>query len=360
LAQTLDVILTQTAVAGGKVVINTPMPGAATLTATNTLAPSATNRPPNTAVPPTPVPCDSATFIQDVTIPDGTLMASNQAFTKTWRLLNSGSCTWSTSYALVFDSGTAMGAPSSVNLPGSVSPGQTIDLSVSLTAPSAPGTYRGNFRLRNGSGATFGIGPNNNIAFWAEIKVASTTSTVTPTVTATPTNTSAPGSTTVYDLTANYCAAEWTTTTTGILTLCPGNNTDTQGFVLKLDNPTLQNGAAAGEAAVESHPRNEDNAAISGTYPSITINSGYHFKTRISCLKDATACSVKYQLNYHSDGGALQNLGQWTLNYTDSVQSLDVDLSSLAGHNVKLVLVVQANGSATQANALWVAPKVVK
>lgn len=362
LARTLDVLLTQTAVAGGQVTVITPMPGTGSATVTNTLMPSATNRPTNTPVPPTPVPCNSATFLQDVTIPDGTQMAPGQAFTKTWRLLNSGSCTWSTSYTLVFDSGTAMGAPSTVNLPGSVPPGQTIDLSVSLTAPSAPGTFRGNFRLRDGGGATFGIGPNNNIAFWAEIKVVGPTTTLTPTVTLTPTptNTTSPGTTLVYDLAANYCMATWVTTTTGQLP-CPGTSGATEGFILKLDNPNLQNGSAAGEAAVELHPMTSDNASISGTYPAITANSGYHFKSRISCLKDSTGCNVKYQLNYHLDGGAsVANLGQWTLTYSDSVQTLDVDLSSLAGHTVQLVLAVQANGSAAQANALWVAPKVVK
>jgi hypothetical protein len=178
LAQTLDVFLTQTSVAGGfsnaggGVNTATPAPSAA---ATQTPLPSVTQRPLNTAVPPTPIPCDSATFLQDVTIPDGTQVTPGQVFTKTWRLRNTGSCTWTTSYALLFDSGTAMNAPSALNLPGSVPPGQYIDLSVSLTAPTAPGTYRGNFKLRNANGAVFGIGPYNNVAFWVEVKVVMTT-----------------------------------------------------------------------------------------------------------------------------------------------------------------------------------------
>src|ERR1700690_4030842 len=52
--------------------------------------------------------CNWAQFIADVTIPDGTSVTPGATFTKTWRLKNIGNCTWSTSYALVFSSGTAM------------------------------------------------------------------------------------------------------------------------------------------------------------------------------------------------------------------------------------------------------------
>ena len=55
--------------------------------------------------------CDWAQFVADVTVPDGTTFAANQTFTKTWRLKNIGFCTWTTSYALVFDSGNSMGGP---------------------------------------------------------------------------------------------------------------------------------------------------------------------------------------------------------------------------------------------------------
>src|SRR5512135_3467629 len=49
--------------------------------------------------------CDRAQFIADVTVPDGTRFSPGAAFTKTWRLKNVGTCTWSTSYTLVFSSG---------------------------------------------------------------------------------------------------------------------------------------------------------------------------------------------------------------------------------------------------------------
>jgi hypothetical protein len=65
-------------------------------------------------------------------------MAPGATFTKTWRLKNVGACAWSTSYQLVFFSGEQMGAASSAAFPKSVAVGQTVDISINMTAPSAP------------------------------------------------------------------------------------------------------------------------------------------------------------------------------------------------------------------------------
>ncbi len=100
--------------------------------------------------------CNSAHFITDVTYPDNTVVAAGDTFTKTWRLQNSGTCSWTTSYAVVFTSGESMGGPSVQALTGNVNPGQTVDISVGLTAPSTNGTHIGHWALRNAAGVVFG------------------------------------------------------------------------------------------------------------------------------------------------------------------------------------------------------------
>jgi hypothetical protein len=110
--------------------------------------------------------------VSDVTIPDGAEIDPGDSFTKTWRLRNNGSCTWTSSYSLIFDHGDSMGGPASQQLTsGVVEPGQSVDVSVDLTAPNTPGTYKGFWMLRNGSGVVFGIGAAANIAFWVQIVV---------------------------------------------------------------------------------------------------------------------------------------------------------------------------------------------
>ena len=115
---------------------------------------------------------DKAEFVLDVTVPDGTMFSPNAAFIKTWRLLNSGTTTWSNAYTLVFASGDQMGAPASLALPAAVPPGQTIDISVSMIAPSQEGNYTANFLLANDSGQRFGLDPNAIQPFYVVIVVS--------------------------------------------------------------------------------------------------------------------------------------------------------------------------------------------
>jgi hypothetical protein len=125
--------------------------------------------------------CDAAQFVTDVTIPDGTPFSGGATFVKTWRLKNIGTCTWNSAYALVFDSGTAMGGAASVPLSGTVAPGGSVDVSVNLQAPSADGTYRGFWGLTNASGARIPVaGGSNGKSFYVEIRVGSGTSAGTP------------------------------------------------------------------------------------------------------------------------------------------------------------------------------------
>jgi hypothetical protein len=138
-----------------------------TSTPTLTLPPSPTNILPTATG--TPV-CDLASFVKDVTIPDGTEFEPNETFTKTWRLKNNGACTWS-GYSLVFDSGDAMSGPASSPI-GSVSPGQEVDLSVDLTAPGSDGDYRGYWRIKNSSGVLIPVANGyQGKSFFVDIKV---------------------------------------------------------------------------------------------------------------------------------------------------------------------------------------------
>jgi subtilase family serine protease len=115
---------------------------------TITLAPTAT-QPGDPTV--TPKPCNDANFVSE-TVEDGTDFEPNENFTKTWRVLNAGTCTWNTNYKIVFVSGDGMSGPASKNLTQSVNPGEQIDLSVDLKAPGSVGEYEGIWNLADPNG----------------------------------------------------------------------------------------------------------------------------------------------------------------------------------------------------------------
>jgi hypothetical protein len=114
---------------------------------------------------------DDVSFTADITIPDDTVIEAGGTFTKTWELLNSGSCTWGTGYSVVFFGGEQMGGPDIRPLEQLVEPGETMELSVVLVAPTEPGEYRSEWKLRNANGVLFGIGVDEDDPFWVQIVV---------------------------------------------------------------------------------------------------------------------------------------------------------------------------------------------
>lgn len=97
----------------------------------------------------------NSAFVADVTIPDDTRLAPGQPFTKTWRVKNSGKRPWNNDFRLVFVKGTAMTTQRSIPLPA-CAPGQEVEISIQLTAPTRRGTYFGDWRMRDDRGNLFG------------------------------------------------------------------------------------------------------------------------------------------------------------------------------------------------------------
>jgi hypothetical protein len=143
---------------------------------TSTIMPVITNTTiPTTSIPTAAtatntIPCDKVSFVNDITIPDGTVFPPGTNFTKTWRVKNIGTCTWTNSYKLVFDSGDAMNGLSSIALTVNVPPNGTIDLSVVMKSPASGGNYKGYWKMQNSDGILFGMGPDNK-PFWVAISV---------------------------------------------------------------------------------------------------------------------------------------------------------------------------------------------
>lgn len=300
-----------------------------------TLSPVATNTP---VLSPTAA-CDSALFVKDVTIPDGTPIEPGASFKKTWRLRNIGTCQWS-GYSLVFDSGEAMGGqPDPI---GIVGPGQEVDVSVSFTVPATlNGTVRSYWRLRNTSGVLLPVQNGyQSRSFFVEIKVGLTSSGL--------------------DLHTRATEAVWVSGA-GNLTF-GGPDTNDDGFAMYRNNQKVEDGTSPSKV-LEMHPEWVNDGVITGRYPSYLVRTGEHFKAKIGFLAGSDgscgAGNVKFQFNYR-EGGVLHNpaLGEWTETCNGSLTSIDVDLSSLVGKNVEFVLAVLANGSASQDVAVWISPQI--
>jgi hypothetical protein len=94
---------------------------------------------------------------QNMTAPP--VMQPGQSFAKSWRVRNSGTCEWNANFALVYTNGNrpeaAMGAQP-VLMGRTVAPGETIDLTASLTAPTTYGVFQAFWQMRDDTGKLFG------------------------------------------------------------------------------------------------------------------------------------------------------------------------------------------------------------
>jgi len=290
-----------------------------------------------TAVPPI-TRCDGAAFVTDVTYPDGSGVGIGVAFTKIWRVRNIGTCTWTTSYSLVFVTGERFGTQSAVSLPGSVAPGQSIDIPVQMTAPNQSGRFRGYWKLRNASGILFGVGNSGDENIYVDVNVSGYT-------------------VTGLDFIEAACTATWRTQADTLT--CPGTDGDSKGFVLVQAPAKMENGSSQSKGLI-THPQQVRDGVIIGKYPAIRIQSGDRFQAWINCMDRANDCDVIFKLQYQIGQNPVQTLGQWREVYEGEYYSVNVDLSALNGERVKFILTVLANGSAHEDYAQWIAPRITR
>jgi next-to-BRCA1 protein 1 len=102
------------------------------------------------------LPCtNDARFVEDLTVPDGTVVAPGVALDKRWSVLNAGSCDWSAGYRLVRVGTSAIEGLAELALfPASA--GATAEWQVEVRAPSEPGEYLARWRARAPDGTLFG------------------------------------------------------------------------------------------------------------------------------------------------------------------------------------------------------------
>jgi hypothetical protein len=99
--------------------------------------------------------CNNSAYVNDVTIPDGSVILAGAPFTKTWTIMNTGTCSWTTDYRLTFFNGESMGG-TSVALTTPVPAGAQTQVSVNLTAPVLAGNYTGSWQMVDPQGNRFG------------------------------------------------------------------------------------------------------------------------------------------------------------------------------------------------------------
>ena len=304
--------------------------------------PTTTPLPPSQTPTKTPTPtqpiCDTGSFVADVTVRPNTSFAPGERFVKTWRVQNTGECTWTPQYTLAFTGGEVMGGPFIVNLPGTVNPGRSVDVSIELIAPQTPGYYQGYWKLFAADNTPIEITPGPLGALWVQIEVVGSVL-----------------ATGEYDFASEYCAAQWRSNRGDLP--CAGSSNDPDGAVILLADPRLES-RNEDELALWMIPGQGRNGWITGEYPGVRIFGGDRFISEIGCLKDNPDCELLFELGYRTQDGTVRVLDSWVESYDGETQEIDLDLEDLAGETVQFILSVTNQGVQSDANAFWLVPHI--
>jgi hypothetical protein len=230
-----------------------------------------------------------------------------------------------------------MKAPASVNLTGDVYPGQTVDLSVKLTAPTENGRYVGYWLLRNATGVLFGSGAEAKSAFYVDIVVGGD---LTP----------------VYSFASSYCSADWRSEAGDLG--CPGNVNGKKGYVIKVNKAQLENGQQTTKTGILMSPQKVNNGYLQGYFPAFAVRSGDQFSSIVNCEYQADGCDVIFRLDYKIGNEAVKTFWEYHEIYDGDYSIVNLDLTPFAGKKVVFILTVLANGSPDNDRAIWVNPLI--
>jgi len=123
----------------------TPIPAIYTAVPTPTVTATATE-----------IPCsNNLEFLQDVTIPDDTIIAAGATIDKQWLVKNNGTCDWDSTYRLKWIGGDPLGAPQEQNLYPARA-GTQVTLQITFSAPTVEGIFESAWQAYGADGIAFG------------------------------------------------------------------------------------------------------------------------------------------------------------------------------------------------------------
>jgi len=119
--------------------------------------------------------CNRLAVLDSEDPPYNARIKAGQNFQKTWTLINTGTCTWDSSYRLVFAFGDQMAAANEIQplVRNTIPPGSSLTIYINMRAPSDSGQYSAAWSWLTGNGDTvfFDIGGDTAEYLYASITV---------------------------------------------------------------------------------------------------------------------------------------------------------------------------------------------
>lgn len=115
--------------------------------------------------------CYQMEFLGDINYPPDSIVKPGATFTKQWKVKNTGTCKWKIDFDIVWVGGDVE-IRGNGDIPYEIKPGDTVILSVPITAPMKTGTYTGYWEVKDLEGYHFGYGATGEYSLGVRIQVA--------------------------------------------------------------------------------------------------------------------------------------------------------------------------------------------
>jgi len=190
--------------------------------------------------------------------------------------------------------------------------------------------------LRSDTNQTFGTGPNGAAPFFLKIRVSDS----------------------YYSFAEHVCSAQWSSGAGNLP--CPGKEGDSQGYVVPLENPTLEDNREREGKGFLTMPQPVGGGMIVGKFPAVVVPDESDFRAVISCAPEASGCYVRFRVTYRIDNGEEQVLGEWNEGFEGGVTNAIKDLDAVEGRSTAFSFYVYVSGAPDQSKAIWFDAKITK
>ena len=342
IASTAAVELTRDAAAKALNATKTPSSDPATPTVITPTQPTLTP----TMVENSPGPKNIGLLLGMISIGEGTQLYSGEIFHVTWRIRNIGETIWNDQYKLVHANGQDFGQVEKIPFSFEVSPGDIVDVTLVLTAPTERGLYTGEWLMEAPDGSLFGMELDGSEPLPVSIEVTGKPSTS--------------GFRQIFRLYVDYSTAEWRDQYGPALVSVEGN-IGLHGYAVRETHPMFEGGLQENEPTIVMIPPRGESGFVSGKFPAFLIEPSDYLVTRVGCLEPHKFCDVTLKVLVQVEGeDDVEVLWETEKQYTGAWILVRRNLTRYAGKAVHFIFVVESKGNNVDDVIGWFVPAIIR
>ena len=294
----------------------------------------------------TPGPKDIGLLLGMVSMGEGSQLFSGEVFHVTWRIRNIGETVWNDQYSLVHVKGNNFGQAEKIPFAFEALPGDIVDVTLVMTAPTERGMYLGEWLLAAPDGSLFGMELDGSETLPVSVEVTG--------------NPLTSPFRQIFRMYVDYSTAEWRDQNGPALVNVDGN-IGLHGYVTRENDPTFEGGLQEDEPTIVMMPPRGEGGYIAGKFPAFVSETSDYLVTRVGCLEPHKFCDATLKVLVQVEGeDEVEVLWESDKEYTGEWLLIRRNLTRYAGKAVHFIFVVESKGNNVDDVIGWFVPAIYR